>query len=97
MKTLIAALMAGFLLFSAGCGTIQGPSVTEEVRYGGQCALGVSQGDCNLKGFSQWKVKYRGKLYFFQNEDSKDQFLSDLDKLIERADRSWENRVQARD
>jgi YHS domain-containing protein len=96
MKKFVAALMAVVLLALAGCSSVQGPSISEEVRYEGQCALGVSKGDCDVKGFSQWKVQYKGKVYYFKDEISKDSFLSDLDRLIQNADKSWEHHVEAR-
>jgi len=96
MKKYMAALLAVLMLGLASCSSVQGPSVSEEVRYEGQCALGMSKGDCDIKGYSQWKVKYKGKLYFFKDEISKDAFLSDLDQLIKRADQSWESHVEAR-
>ncbi|MCO4794273.1 MAG: hypothetical protein KC493_11195 [Bacteriovoracaceae bacterium] len=96
MKKFIAAGLALVMLFMAGCSSIQGPSVSEEVKYDGQCALGVSKGDCNLKGFSQWKVQYKSKIYYFKDAASKDQFLGDLNALIQRADKSWEHHIEAR-
>jgi YHS domain-containing protein len=95
MKKFIAALMAVVLLALAGCSSVQGPSVSEEIRYDGQCALGMAKGDCDVKGFSQWKVQYKGKIYYFKDEPSKDAFLSDIDALIQRADQSWKNHIQA--
>ncbi len=95
MKKFMAALMAVVLLGLAGCsGVQQGPSVSEEIRYDGQCALGMARGDCDIKGYSQWKVKYKGKIYYFQDEPSKDAFLSDIDRLIMSADKSWLKHVE---
>ncbi|TNE98892.1 MAG: hypothetical protein EP326_09065 [Deltaproteobacteria bacterium] len=96
MKKFIAALMAMIMLVLASCSSVQGPSVSEEIRYDGQCALGMAKGDCDIKGYSQWKVQYKGKVYYFQDEVSKDSFLSDIDSLIQRADKSWESHVEAR-
>jgi len=91
------AFLASLLIFSQGCSTASksgdNATVTEEVQYNGQCALGVAHGDCNVKGESRWKVVYKHKVYYFASEDKKDQFMANLDTNIKKANGAWQKHL----
>ena len=58
-------------------------------RYGAFCSLGVANGVlADLEGPSAFAV-YKGKLYLCGNKGALNEFKSDIDGNIEKADTNW--------
>lgn len=57
-------------------------------QYGGYCAWAVAEGYTAKGDPLYWKV-YQGKLYLNYNESIKNQWLEDIDRFIEQANKNW--------
>ena len=62
----------------------------EKVVYDGMCAMGVSKGQCDVRGKKQYQVTYKKKTYFFYDAKARDSFISKIDRNIAKADSSWQ-------
>lgn len=68
---------------------------TQEVKeikpaFGGRCAMGL----CNKKvgkGSDKYMVDYKGERYLFSSESQRDEFISDIDKNIEKAKANYQS------
>ena len=57
--------------------------------YEGHCAMGVCR-KVRVPGQAKYSVMYKGNKYLFSSEKAMDDFLSDIDANIERANKEWE-------
>jgi YHS domain-containing protein len=94
MKLILCLLM----IFSFGACTSHHPGSEAEKEakaaavkpaYEGHCAMGVCR-KVRVPGQAKYSVMYRGNKYLFSTEDARDDFLSDIDKNIKKANREWE-------
>lgn len=62
----------------------------EEVRaaFDGYCPMGLCLKK-KVKGDSQYKVDYKGQVYFFSSAEARDKFVSKMDANIKKANQEW--------
>lgn len=64
-------------------------AVKEKVAFDGHCAMGL----CNkklVKGDSQYKLEYKGVVYYFSSAQARDTFVAKVDENIKAANGHWE-------
>lgn len=62
-----------------------------EPAYGGNCAMGMCK-RMTVKGKHKYTVDYKGNRYLFSSEKARDQFLSNIDSNIQKANAEWVGR-----
>lgn len=66
--------------------------VKEDVAFDGNCPMGLCMKKV-VKGEKQHRVEYKGKIYYFSTAEAKDQFLSNIDDNIKKANTQWRNQA----
>lgn len=56
--------------------------------YEGHCAMGLCK-KVRTPGNARYSVMYKGNKYLFSSEKARDEFLSDIDANIKKADAEW--------
>lgn len=57
-------------------------------QYGGYCTYSISEGYTYPPNPEIWRF-FKGRLYFFKDEESKKIAISNWDEIIERANKNW--------
>lgn len=58
-------------------------------EFEGKCANGLCH-NIKKQGNEKYSVYYRGKKYLFSSENARDEFLSNIDANIEKANKQWQ-------
>lgn len=66
----------------------QTAAVESEAEYGGKCAMSMCK-KSDKAGDERYSVDYRGKHYIFSSPEARDNFVSEIDSNIKKADEQW--------